>query len=110
MAPKSLINNVPRLGSHSGNIRNSNDNSDFKSSQKKAKMSNIESNLNREELNGLKSLKQRIDSGQIIIADTDKSKRFCALTPEQYVAAGEVHTKKDIEISAEKVKRIQNVN
>ena len=73
VAPKSSTNNVPRLGSHSGNSRNINDESDFKSSRKNAKISNIESNLNREELNGLKSLKQRIDSGQLTLTKVNDS-------------------------------------
>ena len=66
-----------------------------------------ESNLSPDELKGLKSLKKRIREGSLVIADTDKSRRFAALTREQYVASGLAHTKNDIEISESKVKRIQ---
>ena len=41
------------------------------------------------------------------MADTDKSKRFCLLTPQQYLESGTVHTSKDLEISPDNVKRIQ---
>ena len=94
--------------SSTGNSKVNSDMIDSKSSHNVDKVTNPESNLSREELAGMKSLKQRISSGEIIIADTDKSKRFCAMTPEQYASAGEVHTNKDIEITANKVKRVQN--
>ena len=46
-----------------------------------------------------------------MIVDTDKSKRFCALTRAQYIESGLVHTKNDLEISHDRVKKIQkNVN
>ena len=58
-----------------------------------------EMNLTRDEIIWLKSLKKRIDSGQLVVAQTDKSKKFAIITQEQYVASGLVHTKKDLEIS-----------
>ena len=69
---------------------------------------NIDSNLSKEEQLGLKSIRERIKSGQIIVADTDKTKKFALLTPEQYIESGNVHTDKDIRIEPDKVKRIQN--
>ena len=44
----------------------------------------------------------------MVVAETDKSKRFACLTRKQYVDSGMVHAQKDIEISPSKVKRIQN--
>ena len=67
-----------------------------------------ETNLSKEEIIGLKSLKKRIAAGEIIVCETDKSKRFCILTPKQYFESGLKHTKNDIEISPDKVKRVQN--
>ena len=59
-----------------------------------------ETNLSKNEQLGLKSLRKRINDGSLVICDSDKSKRFCALTKDQYIAAGSVHTEKDTEISA----------
>ena len=70
--------------------------------------SQSESNLSNDELAGLKSLRNRIKDGSLVIADTDKSHRFCTLTRDQYLASGEKHTSKDIEILPSQVKRIQN--
>ena len=67
----------------------------------------IESNLSKDELEGLKSLKKRIAEGSLVIACTDKTKRYAALTPDQYIQSGLVHTKDDIEIQATDVKKIQ---
>ena len=75
----------------------------------KGTQSHENSNLTREELIGLKSLKQRIKSGEIIICETDKSRKFAALTPAQYLESGLQHTTKDLQIEPERVKRIQNV-
>ena len=78
------------------------------SSHKAKKQTISESNLTSDELNGLKSLKKRIKDGSIVICETDKSKRFAALSPSQYIQAAEVHTQKDIEIGPEQIKRLQN--
>ena len=50
--------------------------------------SNVESNLSRGELLGLKSLKKRISQGQIVVVQTDKSKIFSVMTKQQYVESG----------------------
>ena len=68
-----------------------------------------ESNLSKDEVLGLKSLKKRVSEGNVVICDTDKTKRFAALTPDQYIASGLVHTKGDIEIKPSDVKSVQNV-
>ena len=52
-------------------------------------------NLTLGENRGLKSLKKRVDEGEITICQTDKSCRFCVLTREQYMEAGMEHVKND---------------
>ena len=72
---------------------------------------NSQSNLTQNELKGLKSLKNRVKSGEIVVATTDKSKRFAILSKKQYIDAGNCHTKNDIEINPRQIKKIQkNVN
>ena len=66
-----------------------------------------ESNLSKKELVALKKLKKRISDGSLVIAQSDKSKRFCALTREQYINSGLAHTKGDIELDQSQVKHIQ---
>ena len=66
------------------------------------------SNLSAAEKRGLKSLKDRIDSAEISVAQTDKSGRLVIMTREQYIAAGLLHTKKDKEISWKEVRYLQN--
>ena len=58
-------------------------------------------NLSMGEKRGLKSLKKRVAEGEIVVCQTDKSGRFCVLTREQYLEAGQVHVDKDREISLE---------
>ena len=48
-------------------------------------------NLTKEEWLGLKSLRKKVKENLIVITETDKSKRFCVLTPEQYVKARTEH-------------------
>ena len=67
-----------------------------------------DSNLSKSEIAGLKSLKSRIQSGDLVVAETDKSKRFSLLTREQYYKSGLKHTQNDFELSESQVKRIQN--
>ena len=52
-------------------------------------------NLTMGERRGLKSLKKRVANDEIVVCQTDKSGRFCVLTKEQYVMAGNVHAEKD---------------
>ena len=76
-----------------GNVKSENDNN---------------SNLTESEINGMRSLKARVKSGEIVITETDKSKRFSILTKEQYRKSGLKHTSKDQEISVDKLSSIQN--
>ena len=48
-------------------------------------------NLTPGERRGLKSLKKRVNEGEIIVCQTDKSGRFCVLTRDQYLEAGQAH-------------------
>ena len=66
-----------------------------------------ESNLTPAELRGLKSLKRRVAKGEIVVADTDKSKKFCILSQKQYIEAGMSHASKYLEIEPHHVKKIQ---
>ena len=67
-----------------------------------------DSNLSQKEIEALKRLKKRISDGSLVLAQSDKSKRFCALTRDQYLSSGLAHTKGDIELDQSQVKRIQN--
>ena len=64
-------------------------------------------NLTAGEKRGLRSLKKRVASGELIVCQTDKSGRFCVLTRSQYLEAGLEHTKKDRKISQEDHEEIQ---
>ena len=57
-----------------------------KNKQTSGDRNSVDSNLSKSEFNGLRSLKKRIKEGSLIICDTDKSKRVCALTRDQYLA------------------------
>ena len=68
---------------------------------------NYDSNLSKAELKGLKSLKRRIKNGELIVCETDKSKRFSILSRQQYIESGKAHTSKDLEIEPHHIKKIQ---
>ena len=57
-----------------------------------------ESNLEKDEKEGLKNLKKRFKEGEIIILPTDKSGRFGIMSLENYLKAGWKHTIKDEEV------------
>ena len=61
----------------------------------------VKDNLSMMEKRGLKSLKKRVADGEIIVCQTDKSGKFCVLTREEYLEAGEVHASKDRKIDLE---------
>ena len=65
------------------------------------------SNLNSNELKGLKSLQKKVAAGDLVVCESDKSAKLCVLTKEQYLAAGFEHCKDDLEVSAVDVKRLQ---
>ena len=69
----------------------------------------VGSNLTRAEMAGLKSLQKRVQSGELIITETDKSKRFCILKSDQYTAAGQKHVGKDLKVSCDDVRTVQKL-
>ena len=68
-----------------------------------------ESNLDREELEGIKTLKKRVEESELVICSTDKSGRFALMTMEDYRYAGSKHTKNDEEVDLNFVKKNQRV-
>ena len=66
------------------------------------------SNLTAQERRGLKSLKQRVKDGEIVVLQTDKSGRFAVMSMKTYITAGEKHTAKDSEVGWEEVKENQS--
>ena len=56
----------------------------------------------------MKSLKQRVKDGSIVICSTDKSSRFAVMSLEEYEEAGRKHTVKDQEIDMDVVKAIEH--
>ena len=65
-------------------------------------------NLTKEEKEGLKSLKERVKEGSIVICSTDKSSRFAVMSLEEYEEAGRKHTDKDQEINMDVVRAIEH--
>ena len=70
---------------------------------------NLQSNLTRQELRGLKSLEERKEKGEIVVTMTGKSTKFCIMRQEDYLRLGEEHTKKDIEITREEVQKREKI-
>ena len=65
------------------------------------------SNLSPKEQEGLKSLKDRISKGELVVCQSDKSNKLCVLSRQQYIDAGLSHCKKDLEVNSAEVKRLQ---
>ena len=65
-------------------------------------------NLSKEEQAGLKEIKKRVDSGNLVILPTDKSGRFALMSMQTYLAAGMVHIKDDQEVGVDEMKANQN--
>ena len=59
------------------------------------------SNLTKNQIKGLLSLKKRIDNAEIVILPTDKTGRFAIMTRETYLQAGLKHTRGDIKVTWE---------
>ena len=64
-------------------------------------------NLPHKEALALKSLKKRVDNGELVVCQTDKSSRLTVLTLEQYLDSGRVHTLKDEKVNWKNVKYLQ---
>ena len=65
------------------------------------------SNLNNHEINGLKSLKKRVNNGEIVVIPTDKSGNLAIMTQSAYLAAGLKHTVADKEVGWPIIKESQ---
>ena len=65
------------------------------------------SNMSKEELEGLESLKKMIKEKSIIVCKTDKSGKFCVVSEEEYRKMGAVHTDKDGMIGMKDVEEIE---
>ena len=65
-------------------------------------------NLDKDLRDGVKSLKKRSKDGELVITETDKSGKFCVFSMEEYMKAGEVHTRNDEKIDEKELKKVQN--
>ena len=61
------------------------------------------SNLTKNEEAGLKSLRRRMKTGEIIIMRTDKSSKLAITNEETYLKLGDKHVSKDKEIALKEV-------
>ena len=50
--------------------------------------------LSKAELDGIDSLRKRVKEGSLVVATTDKSKKFALLTRDQYIESGEATRRK----------------
>ena len=60
-------------------------------------------NLSRNEIEALRTLKKKIQEGELVVSQTDKSSRFAVLTRAQYLESGQVHTAREREIGSKDV-------
>ena len=81
-------------------------NQDFKRKSNVSGVS-VSSNLTPSEQRGLKSLQERVRSNELVVTETDKSRRFCVLEKSQYELSGKKHTDKDIRILPDQLHSIQ---
>ena len=64
-------------------------------------------NLTKSERRGLRKLKKRVDAGEIVIVQSDKSNRLCVMSVEAYRMMGTPHIQNDPEASWEEVSEAQ---
>ena len=67
------------------------------------------SNMEENEIRGLRSLLKRIRAGELLIIKTDKSGKFCIVSVQDYLKLGEVHTKQDKKITRETVVKTEKL-
>ena len=65
------------------------------------------SNLSEQERNGLASLKKKVINKEMVISETDKSKRFSCDSIENYRTLGATHTTQDEIVTMEEVKKYE---
>ena len=80
---------------------------EFKKVRKRTKAAIDPINLSVEEVKALKSLKDKVKEGEIVVCPTDKSSRFAVLTKQQYLESGKTHTNKDKEVGWKEVRYMQ---
>ena len=66
-------------------------------------------NISEEESQGIQSLKRRCKGEDLVIMETDKSKRLSPMTKENYVAVTEPHIVDDRVVSENELKNIENI-
>ena len=64
-------------------------------------------NLTRQEIRGLKKLKQRVKKGELVIVKSDKSGKIMAMDKREYLKIGVKGVGKDKKITREEVKKIE---
>ena len=69
----------------------------------------VKSNLSCSEQRGMKSLQDRVKRGEIVVTETDKSRRYCVLKRSQYSEAGSKHTRNDKKISYDQLHCVQKM-
>ena len=67
----------------------------------------VKSNLGPSEQRGLKSLKKRVEDGQIVVLTTDKTGNFSVMGWDRYLEAGLSHTGDDEEVGMDVLKTAQ---
>ena len=66
-------------------------------------------NLTEDQDRGRKKLMKRVDSGEIVIQISDKSKKLIIMPIEMYMKCADDHTKNDLLINWNEVRRIENI-
>ena len=66
-----------------------------------------EVNISQDELEGIKSLRRRIKDEDLVIMETDKSKKLSIMTKENYVLSTDPHTNDDLTITNEDLRHIE---
>ena len=64
-------------------------------------------NLTKTAQEGVDSLNKRINEGQIVVLNTDKSGKFAIVTVEKYLEMGGVHTAGDKRVSRLEIREIE---
>jgi hypothetical protein len=63
--------------------------------------------MTEKQLRGLKSLRKRIQEGELVVLKTDKSGKLCVATREEYIKLGQVHASKDKKISMKEIAEME---
>ena len=66
-------------------------------------------NLKKEEEEGLRSIRRRVREEDLVVMETDKSKRLSIMTKENYVASTEPHTSNDPVLTEEELSNIERL-